>query len=178
MRSKPLCARSKSLTQSAYPIPRNERELPTVVAEPYYKVSDQGLQLEGASFDRQGNLFFVDVFGGTIFRLTSDKQLSTLPAPNKLGPAGMAIHKNGRLYVAGLGNFFGSIQTDRSSLRPYLRVPATWLMTSSLIATGDSTSLTSRGLQPILSAAFITYPLTARRSPPSCRTWPWPMVFA
>ena len=88
-----------------FPIPASERGLQTVVAEPYFQVSPNGLQLEGASFDRQGNLLFVDVFGGTIFKLTPGKQLSTIYPANALGSAGIAIHKDGRIFVAGLGNF-------------------------------------------------------------------------
>lgn len=88
-----------------FPIPPAERGLQTVTAQPYFKVSDKPLQLEAASFDRQGNLLFVDVFGGTIFRLTPDRQLSTVLPANNLGSAGLAIHKDGRIFVAGLGNF-------------------------------------------------------------------------
>lgn len=88
-----------------FPIPQSERGLLTVTAEPYFQVSDQGLQLEGASFDRDGNLLFVDVFGGTVFKLTPGKVLSTLLPANALGSAGIAIHRDGRIFVAGLGNF-------------------------------------------------------------------------
>ncbi|MGA2403254.1 MAG: SMP-30/gluconolactonase/LRE family protein [Syntrophobacteraceae bacterium] len=87
------------------PIPENERNLPTIVAEPYFKVSDKGLQLEGPVFDRNGNLLFVEVFGGSVFKLTPDKQLSTVLGPNKLGSAGLAIHKDGRIFIACLGDF-------------------------------------------------------------------------
>lgn len=55
------------------PIPGAEQTLQTVVAEPYFKVSDTSLQLEGAVFDKQGNLLFVEVFGGQLFKLTPDK---------------------------------------------------------------------------------------------------------
>jgi lactonase len=91
--------------QGPFPIPPSERGLQTVIAEPYFQVSDKGLQLEAASFDRQGNLLFVDVFGGTIFRLTPDRRLSTVLPANDLGCAGIGIHKDGRIFVAGLGNF-------------------------------------------------------------------------
>lgn len=70
--------------QGPFPIPPGERGLATVTAQPYFKVSDKGLQLEAASFDRQGNLLFVDVFGGTIFKLTPGKQLSTVLPANDL----------------------------------------------------------------------------------------------
>jgi lactonase len=87
------------------PIPPSEAGLQTVWAEPYFKVSDKGLQLEGASFDRDGNLLFVEVFGGRVFRLSPNKQLTTIVPPNNRGSAGLAIHKDGRIFIAGLGNF-------------------------------------------------------------------------
>lgn len=92
-------------TRGPAPIPPSERGLQTVVAEPWFKVSDEGLQLEGPSFDRDGNLLFVEVFGGRVLRLTPDLKLSTVVGENKLGSAGLAIHKDGRIFIAGLGNF-------------------------------------------------------------------------
>lgn len=91
--------------RSPYPIPQAEKGLQTIVAEPYFKVSDKGIQLEGASFDRYDNLYFVSVFDGRVFRLTPDKKLSTVLPENDIGSAGLAIHKDGRIFVAGLGNF-------------------------------------------------------------------------
>jgi lactonase len=92
-------------TQGIVPMPAPERALQTVTAEPYFKVSDQALQLEGPSFDRSGNLLFVEVFGGSVLKLTPDKKLSTLVPENKFGSAGLAVHKDGRIFLAGLGNF-------------------------------------------------------------------------
>ncbi len=86
-------------------IPAPEKNLPTVTAQPWFKVSDKGLQLEGPSFDRDGNLFFVEVFGGQVLKLDSQKKLRVVVPKNELGSAGLAIHKDGRLFVAGLGNF-------------------------------------------------------------------------
>jgi lactonase len=92
-------------TRGPAPVPPSERGLQTVVAQPWFKVSDEGLQLEGPSFDRDGNLLFVEVFGGRVFRLTPDQKLSTVVGESKLGSAGLAIHKDGRVFIAGLGNF-------------------------------------------------------------------------
>src|SRR5206468_11129584 len=86
--------------EGPFPIPQDERGLQTVVAEPYFHVSSDGLQLEGASFDRQGNLIFVEVFGGRVLKLTPDKVQSTLLPTNALGSAGIGIHKDGRIFVA------------------------------------------------------------------------------
>ncbi|WP_341520198.1 SMP-30/gluconolactonase/LRE family protein [Pseudomonas sp. G.S.17] len=82
-----------------------EKDLPTVTAQQWLKVSDKGLQLEGPSFDREGNLLFVEVFGGQVFKVDTQGKLSVVVPKNALGSAGLAIHKDGRLYVAGLGDF-------------------------------------------------------------------------
>lgn len=88
-----------------YPIPPSEKGLQTITAVPYFKVSDKLLQLEGPVYDRNNNLYFVSVFDGQVFKLTPDKKLTTILGPNKLGSAGLAIHKDGRIFIAGLGNF-------------------------------------------------------------------------
>jgi lactonase len=82
-----------------------EKDLPTVTAEQWMKVSDKPLQLEGPSFDREGNLLFVEVFGGQVLKVDTQKKLTVVVPKNELGSAGLAIHKDGRLFVAGLGNF-------------------------------------------------------------------------
>lgn len=90
--------------QGLAPIPLSERDLPTAIAEPYFKVGEGGnLALEGPAFDRQGNLFFLDVYAGRILRLTPQRQLTTVYTDKDFHPAGLAIHRDGRLFVAGLG---------------------------------------------------------------------------
>ncbi|HSV79434.1 MAG TPA: SMP-30/gluconolactonase/LRE family protein [Ramlibacter sp.] len=92
-------------TRGLAPIPWWERELPTAVAEPYFKVSDEPLALEGPAYDREGNLLFVDVYGGRILRLSSAGTLSTIHTDPALRPAGIAMHKDGRIFVAAVGDF-------------------------------------------------------------------------
>ena len=87
------------------PIPPGEQSLQTVMAEPFLQVSTQGLGLEAASFDRAGNLLFVDVVSGAIFKMTPDRKVSTVFPKNAFASAGIAIHRDGRIFVAGLGNF-------------------------------------------------------------------------
>jgi lactonase len=104
------------------PIPQSEKGLQTITAEPWFKVSDKGLQLEGPSFDRDGNLIFVEVFGGSIFRLSPDMKLTTIMQPNDRASAGLGIHKDGRIFVAGLGDFVStgsvvSIKPDGSDMQ-------------------------------------------------------------
>ena len=85
------------------PIPPAEQGLATATAEPYFQVSDELVGLEGPAFDRQGNLLFVDVFGGRILKLTPQRQLSTLYCDPVLHPAGIAVHKDGRIFIAAVG---------------------------------------------------------------------------
>jgi lactonase len=91
-----------ALTQGAVPIPPSERGLQTAVAESWFKVSDDGRILEGAIFDRSGNLLFCDVSGCRVLRLTPDKQLSTLATVDALSPGGLAFRPDGRLFIAAL----------------------------------------------------------------------------
>ncbi|SCX19212.1 lactonase [Mycolicibacterium fluoranthenivorans] len=84
------------------PIPPTERELQTAIAAPWFKVSDQAMALEGAIFDRAGNMFFCDVYGRRVLRLTPDKQLSTVLSVDGLSPGGLAFGPDGRLFIAAM----------------------------------------------------------------------------
>lgn len=90
-------------TRGFAPIPAAERALPTVTAEPYFQVSTEPVAVEGPAFERNGNLVFVDVHGGRILRL-SGRTLTTLHSDPALRPAGIAIHKDGRIFAACLGD--------------------------------------------------------------------------
>jgi len=92
-------------TQGLAPIPPSERTLPTAVAEPFFRVSEGLVALEGPAFDRDANLMFVDVYGGNLMKLTPDGHLSTLYTDKALCPAGVAIHRDGRIFLGGIGNF-------------------------------------------------------------------------
>lgn len=88
--------------QGPVPIPPAERELQTAIAGPWFKVSDQAMVLEGAIFDRAGNMFFCDVYGRRVLRLTPDKQLSTVLTVDGLSPGGLAFGPDGRLFIAAM----------------------------------------------------------------------------
>lgn len=89
-------------TRGPVPIPPSERTLQTIVAEPWFKVSDQGIVLEGPAFDRNGNLLFCDVSGQRVLRLTRDKRLSPVVHLDDVSPGGLAIHKDGRIFIAAM----------------------------------------------------------------------------
>jgi lactonase len=117
----PALAYTEDLRAPA-PIPQSEKGLQTITAEPWFKVSDKGLQLEGASFDRDNNLIFVEVFGGSIFRLSPDMKLTTIMPSNDRASAGLGIHKDGRIFVAVMGDFVStgtvvSIKPDGSDMQ-------------------------------------------------------------
>lgn len=103
-------------TRCLAPIPFAERDLPTAIAEPYFKVGDSSVALEGPAFDRQGNLLFVDVYGGRVLRLTPRRELSTLYCEPGLHPAGIAIHQDGRIFVACVGPINARGQFDAGSV--------------------------------------------------------------
>lgn len=95
-------------TRGPVPIPTSERLLQTVVAEPWFRVTEEHMILEGPCFDRGGDLLFSDVSGGRVLRLTPTKKLSTVFTSEGLGPGGLAIHKDGRIFVTALGDLRGA----------------------------------------------------------------------
>jgi lactonase len=82
------------------------KEVKTVEAEPWFQVSEKGLQLEGLCFDRTGDLYFVEVFGGTLMKLcVQEMKLESVFSLEGYNPAAVKIHKDGRIFVACLGDF-------------------------------------------------------------------------
>jgi lactonase len=90
-------------TRGLVPIPPWERGLPTAVAEPYFQVADGVMPLEGPSFDRSGNLLFLDVYNSRLLQLSPDRELTTVYTEENLHPAGTAVHKDGRIFLAAVG---------------------------------------------------------------------------
>jgi lactonase len=86
------------------PVPSAERELPTAVAEKWFRVTEQNSPLEGAAFDHDGNLVFCDVGASRVLRLTADKKLSVLLDEPGLHAGGLAVHADGRIFAAGTGD--------------------------------------------------------------------------
>lgn len=87
-------------------VPFHERGIPYEVAQPWQKVSDDFLQLEGLCFDDRGDLYFCDVFKGGIHRIPRGKsQVETILALPDAFPAAVKLGPDGRLYIACLGDF-------------------------------------------------------------------------
>ena len=88
--------------QTQAPIPVSEQGLQTTTAQPWYKASQENHVLEGAIFDRQGNLLFCDVSARQVVRLTPEKKRTTVVSFKDMAPGGLALHRDGRLLVAAL----------------------------------------------------------------------------
>lgn len=74
-----------------------------MVAEPFFKVADEPIPLEGPAFDRHGNLLFVDIYASRVLRLSVDQQLETVYAEPGQNFSGIAVHQDGRIFVAAVG---------------------------------------------------------------------------
>ena len=96
---------------SPVPLPPAEQAVPGETAAPWLTVSPNNDILEGAIFDGEGNLLFCDVSRRRVLRLTPEKELSTLVEVPGIGAGGLALHKDGRLFMAvlDLGRKVGGI---------------------------------------------------------------------
>ncbi|MEN1968363.1 SMP-30/gluconolactonase/LRE family protein [Lentibacillus sp. N15] len=109
-------------SKNAVPLLSGESHLQTVTAEPWLKISDEGLQLEGLCFNREGDLFLLEVFGGQVFRVDlPEKKVANVFKSKKSHPAAVKIHKNGRLFLCYLGDFSStggifSVDSDGSNM--------------------------------------------------------------
>lgn len=119
-------------TRGPVPIPPAERDLQSAVAQPWFKVSDEGVPLEGPSFDRAGDLLFTDAGTGRVLRLTLDRRLTTVVPANALNLGGLAIHRDGRIFAAGTGGFkrgsIVSVRPDGSDLRTVISPDAGYVV--------------------------------------------------
>lgn len=91
-----------SAQNNPVPIPTAEIALPTEVAEEFFVESPSNNILEGAIMDGDGNLLFCDVSKKSVMRLSPDKKLSTVVKLPDLGVGGLALHKDGRLFMSAL----------------------------------------------------------------------------
>jgi lactonase len=64
--------------------------------------------LEGPAFERNGDLLFCDVSGKRVLRVTPDNQVSTVVRLNDVGPGGLAIHRDGRIFIAAMNMVRGT----------------------------------------------------------------------
>src|SRR5262245_3038881 len=63
------------------------------------RVASGGQFLEGPLFDRDGNLWLVEVLGGHLSRVEGDKVVRVVQATPESQPQGAALHKDGRIFM-------------------------------------------------------------------------------
>lgn len=100
---------SYNFDSSFIPLNHSDSNLQTIIAEPWFEVDKNGIQLEGVCFDRSGkNLFFVEVFGGSVFKLELDHmKLSKIQEPKGYAVGAVKVHKDGRVFICSMGNLKG-----------------------------------------------------------------------
>lgn len=93
------------------PIPENERNLPTVEAEPFVEVPMDKSHpetniLEGLNFDKNDNLYICCPPHGDIYRLNlKDKKVHHFThLPEHMLPSALKVHQDGRLFVTAAGS--------------------------------------------------------------------------
>ena len=83
--------------------------------EPWLQVEPGDIFLEGPAFDRQGNLYVSSIFDSRILKITPEKQITTIFKQDGLLPDGIAIHKDGRLFLACLSGKVATVNPDGSN---------------------------------------------------------------
>ena len=74
-----------------------------------------GCSLEGPSFDRAGNLYFVDSFYGRVFRASPQGDIKVV-ADYDGEPNGLKIHKDGRIFLADFKNGIMLLDPDSGTV--------------------------------------------------------------
>ena len=76
--------------------------------------------LEGPAFDREGNLWCVDIAYGRIFRISPGGEYETILAYDG-EPNGLAFHADGRLFVADYKNGIMVLDPKSRTIAPFLQ---------------------------------------------------------
>lgn len=97
--------------QETLHVPQNHADanLQTIIAEPWFEVSKDALQLEGLCFDRTGDsLYFCEVFGGSVYKLaTNEMTLETIQEPKGYSVGAVKVHRDGRIFICSMGDLSG-----------------------------------------------------------------------
>lgn len=92
---------------------------PSAWTDKLFRGRTLGSFLEGPSFDREGNLYMVDVAHGRIFRVTPKAEWSVV-ADYDGEPNGLKIHRDGRIFVADQQNGIIEIDPVNGKVSPIL----------------------------------------------------------
>jgi gluconolactonase len=78
--------------------------------------------LEGPSFDREGNLYVVDIPYGRVFRISPAGDF-TLAAEYDGEPNGLKFHKDGRAFIADHKNGIMVLDPESGRIEPFFERP-------------------------------------------------------
>ncbi len=88
---------------------------------PWLDIQQRGAEadsfLEGPSFDRDGNLYVVDIPFGRVFRISPDGTFALITEYDG-EPNGLKIHKDGRIFIADHKNGIMALDPDSGSVKP------------------------------------------------------------
>lgn len=76
--------------------------------------------IEGPSFDREGNLYIVDIPFGRVFRISPQGEW-TLVTEYDGEPNGLKIHRDGRIFIADYKNGIMLLDADSGAVTPVLQ---------------------------------------------------------
>lgn len=110
------------------PLPETEAALPRIKAEPWLQIDPGNVFLKGMGFDRRSHLFVIAAYPSAndkglagrldraILRISPGKDVSTVLRKQGLRFCDLAIHKDGRIFIACLTGELLSVQPDGSGL--------------------------------------------------------------
>lgn len=113
----PLVPANSQTKQNNLPLPPSEANLAIINAEPWLQVdADPNVYLEGPAFDSLGNLYVSTIFNNRILKINPDKEITTIFNKKGIIPDGIAVHKDGRLFVACLSGELMAMSPDGTDI--------------------------------------------------------------
>jgi lactonase len=111
------------------PLPPGEALLPRIEAEPWLRIDAGDVFLKGMAFDRNNHLILMAAYAGSIdkgmsgrvdrsiLRVTPEKEITTVIDQHGIRMGGLAIHKDGRIFIACLTGELLVMNPDGSDLK-------------------------------------------------------------
>lgn len=98
----------------------HEASLPQITPEPWLKIGNGDIFLEGPAFDRSGNLIIMAAYDKRVnrklLRITPDKTIDIILSQKGVRMCGVAIHKDERIFIACLSGELLSVDSNGKNL--------------------------------------------------------------
>jgi len=109
---------------SSLPLPPQEASLPRITIEPWMQIDPGDVFLEGPAFDRQGNLFLMAAYDNRvnrrILKITPTKEMTVVLQQKGVRMCGLAIHEDGRIFIACVTGELLTVNPDGSNVTPII----------------------------------------------------------